>query len=1708
MSTALPKIDQAGKPVGVAGQSRDDLDLFTLPGTEIALSDGGVGATLWQWTILDQPPGATAFLTTPNAATTNLSNATVRGSYFVQLVVDGGALPAQVYRIVAGVQLDTPSWVTPPINRPLRIPAKGESLEFNVESSPGAGANSRGWAQEMDHWFRAIAAFGFGVQVQNSGAPFGSEAFYTLDFVGMNLVDAGGGVLQVAGLLEVEEAGVPIGSRPILNFLGLGVSVVDNPGNNSIDVTVAGGSGGIEAHNEGAALIPGGPWNQILIRQPQHANLLYFQSMSNAVVQPGTGEAEIVVTAAHHQANLHSGGILISAPSSLGRAALQCSVLTVPNPMTLVFNALSASGPDTQVVADGAVFDTTTLPAPLSFSLPATAGKALKLLVLAAKTTGPDIADVDVAVARSVAIPVIITNLHRDFPDGAINITLSGGFLSLDNGPVAAFQVGKYVRLYNPTGYYWIEVYCHAAEVDGVETWAISESWRRFHVLCTLALVPYWLDGAVSTWGVNIVGTQKFVDARQFGSIGATELQDTALQVIDRMAGDMQWQAGVVFTHEEAQYTSGESHLDAFGLAPATSGAPQQDAAGVRGGVCWANGRRFVAADNVLIAAFGFASVPICIAAKVSMPQGTAQIVAFRILSGNPIDAVKRCLVNSNANPVDSTETNDIYVPLYFGMTNPAGDALLVDGRVDLRRDVAHYGQWTAACRDPSTATLAYLGSSYQSRIGLMTAANWFTAGKSVAEFGSIAAALAWHGALTGSDNLTPLASISGVFPFNNVSASIKVIGDTLETFPIHLRNNVTVQGEGNPFVFVPPTRWWSNFGIPAYTWTYFNIGDSFTTQRFVYGVTVRDLSIIMTSYDSAVQGFGGASIGALTITAGDYNNAISPPPPATWQLTGTTQNVLVENVGFDLLDVSLLQLSDRLAAIRLQDVSGPNLGGTFNNVKIRECKTPVLAGRIGASLNMRAFNTAVCLHLTHFVLHNDVGIEGCSFSVNTVGIYADSLFTVLANLQIKDNIVETTLQAGVLLPEAYGIFFGAGIIAYGSISNNSFNLLSLTALSRAIRLGCGMADFAIEGNKVPINNGPSPASAGIALFPDNNLLRVKISDNMLHSQGHGVYINVDAGHSVSALTIVDNECVCENVSTVIGTGVYVNVPSTTCDTMKVCRNTLTAFISGVIVNIVDGSAISIDENVIVSSSALADSFCCSITAANSLVGLNVHNNVMRDARIGVFASLPSITGGISIESNNISCHFDTIAFGSFNSRGVHVVALPHSDASAGLSICNNVIRKTLCMSPSDTMHGGGVVIENQSTFMWSDVTVRGNDIMVHDESMHSLTAADFTAISGIALHGPIRTGKITENKIVNRVVRIRDSVRHGGVVVLHNTSFTPLRDHELQINNNEITWCDASYVDGMNTLAAGVLVDAPLMVGVQINNNTIGVQSISTFDLAFVGSLHGILTGPNNGTPAGLQIVGNKIYAWKYDVGAEKYGVCGCAIWMFGALSSVLVTGNHCTGYFRKNFFGAGGDREYWAVIAAAVHSDPYDNIADTRIEGNSVFNLNGDLGGIAQGLQNISNGIRVGSPAMSGDVGYNCAVCDNTVAGFFDATGSFGLDAAGIALIASNIGNASRGQLLQVSGNIVRRISMNGVPVCGILLHGWREVQVNDNIVDFDSLGIELYERGYAGAVASNIWTNNRCGTAVNIGTISFASPPYQAQPAPNNWDGSVFA
>lgn len=138
MANASIIINQAGKPAGVAGDAREDLDLFGGANPVDFTNDDDVGVVSWQWTLVDRPNGSAAALA--GAATPNATlNADVTGSYLVRLVTTDGSGNVYQDETIGAVVLAN-GW---------RIPAAYETTQFDPD---------RGWAEELDEILRDIAA--------------------------------------------------------------------------------------------------------------------------------------------------------------------------------------------------------------------------------------------------------------------------------------------------------------------------------------------------------------------------------------------------------------------------------------------------------------------------------------------------------------------------------------------------------------------------------------------------------------------------------------------------------------------------------------------------------------------------------------------------------------------------------------------------------------------------------------------------------------------------------------------------------------------------------------------------------------------------------------------------------------------------------------------------------------------------------------------------------------------------------------------------------------------------------------------------------------------------------------------------------------------------------------------------------------------------------------------------------------------------------------------------------------------------------------------------------------------------------------------------------------------------------------------------------------------------------------------------------------
>lgn len=153
--------NQSGKPAGVAGQAREDLDL----GTPVLAQAVGGPFVSQQWTFIDRPAdvitntNSNAAFTAPSSASTNITPVDQPGTYLIQVAVDSGqGLGATVDDVARLTFYAGPALNADPTQLPRRIPAFGERREHNVPDALSPLGNPQGWAREWRRWFAKISA--------------------------------------------------------------------------------------------------------------------------------------------------------------------------------------------------------------------------------------------------------------------------------------------------------------------------------------------------------------------------------------------------------------------------------------------------------------------------------------------------------------------------------------------------------------------------------------------------------------------------------------------------------------------------------------------------------------------------------------------------------------------------------------------------------------------------------------------------------------------------------------------------------------------------------------------------------------------------------------------------------------------------------------------------------------------------------------------------------------------------------------------------------------------------------------------------------------------------------------------------------------------------------------------------------------------------------------------------------------------------------------------------------------------------------------------------------------------------------------------------------------------------------------------------------------------------------------------------------------
>ncbi|HMV65507.1 MAG TPA: hypothetical protein PKA64_01560 [Myxococcota bacterium] len=147
LGTAKTIIEQAGLPLGSPGTPRRDI-VIGVPVVIRNASDSNV--TSHRWRFVAKPNNSAAFIADP-VAPTCVFTPDVVGTWIVELQVNEGVPPNQIFRTIVAVEDPITGW---------RFPSFAEESESNGWVSPNTGSpNKQGWADDLLHVLSDILNF-------------------------------------------------------------------------------------------------------------------------------------------------------------------------------------------------------------------------------------------------------------------------------------------------------------------------------------------------------------------------------------------------------------------------------------------------------------------------------------------------------------------------------------------------------------------------------------------------------------------------------------------------------------------------------------------------------------------------------------------------------------------------------------------------------------------------------------------------------------------------------------------------------------------------------------------------------------------------------------------------------------------------------------------------------------------------------------------------------------------------------------------------------------------------------------------------------------------------------------------------------------------------------------------------------------------------------------------------------------------------------------------------------------------------------------------------------------------------------------------------------------------------------------------------------------------------------------------------------------
>jgi hypothetical protein len=440
------------------------------------------------------------------------------------------------------------------------------------------------------------------------------------------------------------------------------------------------------------------------------------------------------------------------------------------------------------------------------------------------------------------------------------------------------------------------------------------------------------------------------------------------------------------------------------------------------------------------------------------------------------ITFIRNQLLRLKVSPTGQDVEETVFCPLYFGNFN-GSSVMLVDERLDLRRNVGKLNTWTVGSRsyDAQTAITGSLQGSVAFNTNLAT--DYFQS-----EFESVGAALLWHGVITGSNNLDRAGGT-----LDNPPTKLDLVRDTYETYPITLWNNVSLVGRGKPAVTLLP-RGNSAFHGGGYLWVGAPVSLSAGSgNQLVYSVEISGVKLVASAITGSGVGTEILKINAPKWDNTQYSNVKQPYASVKDVLIRDVELIVSNGAGYvsgsgmsgirSVYELGAGAFSSgymsnvRFDNVALEPTAFDSTGASswlFTDYGIHFSGT-LVAPQVFSSDNVSILNSTLKANLGS-LRFTSAGQSQLQIRNNILQVASTASGKVFESNDSKMqdvNIADNTLTLAATIATAYGFEFTNGPLNRFNLQRNS---VTLSTLANSLGIACFVSGSSISNAKISKN--------------------------------------------------------------------------------------------------------------------------------------------------------------------------------------------------------------------------------------------------------------------------------------------------------------------------------------------------------------------------------------------------------------------------------------------------------------------------------------------------------------------------------------------------------------------------------------------------------------------------------------------------------------